>query len=50
MGVWIGLVLVFAVITILTMIYNSLVQRRNQVTNAWAQIDVQLKRDRKSVV
>ena len=44
MGVWIGLVLVFAVITILTMIYNSLVQRRNQVTNAWAQIDVQLKR------
>lgn len=44
MGIWIGLVLVFAVITISVMIYNSLVQRRNQVKNAWAQIDVQLKR------
>ena len=44
MGIWIGLVLAFAVITISVMIYNSLVQRRNQVKNAWAQIDVQLKR------
>ncbi len=44
MGIWIGLVLSFAVIIVLVMIYNSLVQRRNQVTNAWAQIDVQLKR------
>ncbi len=31
------------VITFLT-IYNSLVRRRNQVKNSWAQIDVQLKR------
>ena len=43
-GIWIGLVLGFAVITIPVMIYNSLVQKRNQVSNAWAQIDVQLKR------
>ena len=35
--------LVFAVIAVVG-IYNSLVQLRNQVKNAWSQIDVQLKR------
>jgi LemA protein len=36
----VGVVLVFAVIGI----YNALVAGRNQVDNAWSQIDVQLKR------
>ena len=29
---------------VLASIYNGLVKRRNQVDNAWSQIDVQLKR------
>ena len=37
------LLIVFAVFFI-TGIYNSLIRLRNQVKNAWAQIDVQLKR------
>lgn len=37
-----GVIVVLAVIVI--GIYNSLVQLRNQVDNAWSQIDVQLKR------
>ena len=37
-----GLVLVAAVVVI--GIYNGLVGGRNQVDNAWSQIDVQLKR------
>jgi LemA protein len=37
-----GLAIIVAVILI--GMYNSLVQLRNQVKNAWAQIDVQLKR------
>jgi LemA protein len=43
----IGLVIlgiVVLLILILVGIYNSLVRARNQVKNAWAQIDVQLKR------
>jgi LemA protein len=38
----IGVVVVLAII--LFVLYNGLVRRRNQVKNAWAQIDVQLKR------
>jgi LemA protein len=38
----IGIVIVIAAIVILT--YNSLIRIRNQVRNAWKQIDVQLKR------
>ena len=40
------IILVVAVILIVILIgmYNSLVKLRNQVKNAWAQIDVQLKR------
>ena len=38
----IGIVVVLLVPFIMT--YNGLVRRRNQVKNAWAQIDVQLKR------
>lgn len=44
MAVWIavgvGVVLVLYIIGV----YNGLVRRRNEVENAWAQIDVQLKR------
>jgi len=45
-GVWIilGLVVLFAIFLIA--LYNGLVQKRNRVDNAWAQIDVQLKRRR----
>jgi LemA protein len=38
----IGVVVVLLIIFVAT--YNGLVRRRNQVKNAWAQIDVQLKR------
>ena len=43
-----GLIIVLVVVAILVFyvigIYNSLVRLRNQVKNAWSQIDVQLKR------
>jgi LemA protein len=38
----IGIVVVLAIIAVV--MYNGLIRRRNQVENAWAQIDVQLKR------
>jgi LemA protein len=38
----IGIVVVLLIIFVAT--YNGLIRRRNQVKNAWAQIDVQLKR------
>ena len=38
------LVLIVAVVLILVSMYNSLIRLRNQVKNAWSQIDVQLKR------
>jgi len=38
----VGLVIVLGVITV--GLYNGLVRRRNQVDNAWSQVDVQLKR------
>ena len=41
-------IIVAAIVVVLlvasVLIYNSLVRRRNQVDNAWSQIDVQLKR------
>ena len=44
----IGFIVLLAIIAIVVIslvgIYNSLVRLRNQVRNAWAQIDVQLKR------
>ena len=42
--VWILLGLVVLVVLAYIGMYNSLVSLRNQVKNAWAQIDVQLKR------
>jgi LemA protein len=38
------LVLVVVAVVVMVGMYNGLVQTRNQVSNAWAQIDVQLKR------
>ncbi|MFP3879627.1 MAG: LemA family protein [Dehalococcoidia bacterium] len=42
-GIVIGIIVVVLLIVFVAT-YNSLVRRRNQVKNAWAQIDVQLKR------
>jgi len=43
-----GLIIILAIIVVLVLyvigMYNSLIQLRNQVKNAWSQIDVQLKR------
>lgn len=44
MGLWIFLGLVAVFIFWVAGMYNSLVQLRNAVKNAWSQIDVQLKR------
>jgi len=41
---WIILAIVVALLLALVYLYNRLVQLRNRVENAWAQIDVQLKR------
>ena len=40
------IIVILAVVAIMVaLLYNGLVRRRNQVDNAWSQIDVQLKRD-----
>lgn len=44
MGMIILLAVIFIVAFVVIGIYNSLVRLRNQVKNAWSQIDVQLKR------
>ena len=43
-GLIIVLVLIAAVVLFVISMYNSLIQLRNRVKNAWSQIDVQLKR------
>ncbi len=43
-GVVIVLVIIVALIFLVISIYNALIRLRNQVKNAWSQIDVQLKR------
>src|SRR5512133_560979 len=43
-GLWIALGVIVLLIIIFIALYNSLVGLRNQVRNAWSQIDVQLKR------
>lgn len=43
-GVIILIIVIVVIALFLISIYNSLVKLRNQVKNAWAQIDVQLKR------
>jgi LemA protein len=42
--VWVIVAIVVVLIIMFIGVYNSLVKLRNQVKNAWAQIDVQLKR------
>jgi LemA protein len=44
LGIWIIIGIIVIFIFIFIGIYNGLVRSRNQVKNAWAQIDVQLKR------
>jgi len=44
--VWIVLAVVVVLAIYLIALYNGLVQKRNRVDNAWAQIEVQLKRRR----
>jgi len=44
LAVYIIIGVVVVLLIIFVAIYNGLVRRRNQVKNAWAQIDVQLKR------
>src|SRR3954454_2317996 len=47
MWVLIVLVVLLALLALyLVVLYNGLVQKRNRVANAWAQIDVQLRRRR----
>ncbi|MDD4793932.1 MAG: LemA family protein [Dehalococcoidales bacterium] len=43
-GVWIALGVIVVLILAIVALYNGLVRLRNEVKNAWAQIDVQLKR------
>ena len=38
------LIVVAVIVVVGVLLYNSLIQRRNRVDNAWSQIDVQLKR------
>ncbi|HNJ98795.1 MAG TPA: LemA family protein, partial [Ilumatobacteraceae bacterium] len=43
--VWIIVIAVVVVLVLYVIgVYNGLVRKRNQVDNAWSQIDVQLKR------
>lgn len=43
MEIWL-IAVIAAVVFIVVLIYNGLVQARNRVDNSWAQVDVQLKR------
>ena len=44
MALWIVLAIIVVAVVVFIGFYNSLVQLKNQVKNAWSQIDVQLKR------
>lgn len=44
MALWIGLAVVVLLVLYAVATFNRLVAKRNRVRNAWAQIDVQLKR------
>jgi len=44
LGLWIALGVLAVLVIALIAVYNGLVRLRNEVKNAWAQIDVQLKR------
>ncbi|MEA3184892.1 MAG: LemA protein, partial [Ilumatobacteraceae bacterium] len=42
--IWVVLAIIAVIIIYLVVAYNGLIRRRNQIENAWSQIDVQLKR------
>ena len=44
MGLWIVIGVVVVLLLALAALYNKLIRLRNRVANAWAQVDVQLKR------
>jgi LemA protein len=44
LALWIVIGIVVALVLALVLLYNRLVRLRNRVENAWAQVDVQLKR------
>ena len=44
MALWIVLALVVLLAVVVVLAYNSLVAKRNRSANAWAQVDVQLRR------
>jgi LemA protein len=44
MWIWILLAVIAILVIYLIVAYNGLIRRRNQIENAWSQIDVQLKR------
>jgi LemA protein len=44
MSIWVGVLIAVAIIVTLIWIFNQLVKDRNQVKNAWSDIDVQLRR------
>lgn len=41
---WIFILIIVAIIVVVALIYNSLIRSRNRVDEAWADIEVQLKR------
>jgi LemA protein len=43
-ALWLPIVVIALIIGYFISTYNALVRLRNQIKNAWAQIDVQLKR------
>ena len=42
--IWIVLAIIAAIVIYCIVAYNGLIRRRNQIENAWSQVDVQLKR------
>ena len=44
MVLWIVLAVVVALVLVVVLMYNALVAKRNRSENAWAQVDVQLRR------
>ena len=44
MAIWIILAIIAVIVIYLIVAYNGLIRLRNQIENAWSQIDVQLKR------
>ena len=43
-GILIVIVIILVIVAVLIGMYNGLIRSRNQIDNAWSQIDVQLKR------